>query len=186
MLSPRSRARSLPAGLVLGAALLAPLPALAESKIAVVDVQRAVMATEEGIRAQATLKKVFDKRQADLDAKQNELKRQQDDIEKQSRVVSREVLQKRMEDWQKRMLQLQNDFVEYNKELQKRQAELTQPIIRKIIETIARLAKKNGYEVVIDKQAAPYVRNDLEVTDQVIQLYNGGGNEGGEEKKPEK
>jgi outer membrane protein len=146
------------------------------------------MATEEGIRAQATLKKVFDKRQADLDAKQNELKKQQDDIEKQSRVVSREVLQKRMEDWQKRMLQLQNDFVEYNKELQKRQAELTQPIIRKVVETIARLAKKNGYEVVIDKQAAPYVRNDLEVTDQVIQLYNsgGGGDAPAEAPKPDK
>ena len=161
-------------------------PAAAETKIAIVDVQHAVMATEDGIRAQATLKKVFDKRQADLDAKQNELARARDDIEKQSRVLSREALQKRMEDWQARMVKLQTDFVEYNKELQKRQAELTAPIIRKMMETVARLAKKNGYEVVLDKQAAPYVRPDLDLTEQVIQLYNtGGGGGDAEEKKPD-
>jgi len=163
--------------------------AAAETRIAVVDVQHAVMATEDGIRAQATLKKVFDKRQADLDGKQNELARARDDIEKQSRVLSREALQKRMEDWQQRMVKLQTDFVENNKELQKRQAELTAPIIRKMMEAIARLAKKNGYEVVLDKQAAPYVRPDLDLTEQVIQLYNtgGGGSEpAGDEKKPDK
>jgi outer membrane protein len=155
-----------------------------ESKIAFVDVQRAVMATEDGMRAQATLKKLFDKRQADLDAKQSELTRARDDIEKQSRVVSREVLQKRMEDWQARMVRLQTDFVEYNKELQRKQGELTAPIIRKMMATIARLAKKNGYEAVLDKQATAYVRPDLELTEQVIQLYNTGGGSD-EEKKPD-
>jgi outer membrane protein len=56
-----------------------------------------------------------------------------------------------------------------------------------MMETIARLAKRNGYEVVLDKQAAPYVRPDLDLTEQVIQLYNsgGGGDAGGEEKKPD-
>jgi outer membrane protein len=158
-----------------------------ETKIAIVDVQHAVMATEDGIRAQATLKKLFDKRQADLDAKQNELGRARDDIEKQSRVVSREALQKRMEDWQQRMVRLQTDFVEYNKELQKKQGELTAPIIRKMMETVGRLAKKNGYALVLDKQAAPYVRQDLDLTEQVIQMYNGGGEPaGGDEKKPDK
>lgn len=185
------RARALALGIAVCSALAvtaSPRPAAsAESKIAIVDVQHAVMSTEDGIRAQATLKKVFDKRQADLDAKQAELARARDDIEKQSRVLSREALQKRMEDWQQRMVKLQTDFVEYNKELQKRQAELTAPIIRKMMETIARLAKKNGYEVVLDKQAAPYVRPDLDLTEQVIQMYNtgGGGEPAADEKKPD-
>jgi outer membrane protein len=187
MLSLRARALSFALCLSLSTGLFAAHAAAGESKIAIVDVQHAVMATEDGIRAQATLKKVFDKRQADLDAKQTELAKARDDIEKQSRVLSREALQKRMEDWQQRMIKLQTDFVEYNKELQKRQAELTAPIIRKMMETIARLAKRNGYEVVLDKQAAPYVRPDLDLTEQVIQLYNsgGGGDAGGEEKKPD-
>src|SRR3954468_11789351 len=120
--------RWMPFAFALGLCLTHEADARAESaKIAVVDVQRAVMATEDGIRAQATLKKLFDKRQQDLDAKQTELARARDDIEKQSRVVSREVLQKRMEDWQRRMVELQTVFVDYNKELQKKQGELTGP-----------------------------------------------------------
>lgn len=163
-------------------------PASAEAaKVAVVDVQRAVMQTEDGIRAQGTLKKLFDRRQQELDAKQVELAKAREDIERQARVLSREALQRRMEDWQKRMIDLQTNFVEYNKELQKRQGELTGPIIKKVFAVIARLAKKNGYELVVDKQAVPYVRPDLELTDQVVQLYNtGDAGDAPEEKKEEK
>jgi outer membrane protein len=157
-----------------------------ESKIAIVDVQRAVMATEDGIRAQATMKKRFDKRQQELDAKKTELARIHDDIDRQARVMSREAIQRRIEDWQQQMLKLQTVFVEYEKELQKMQADLTGPIIKKIMAVIARVAKKNGYELILDKSAAPYVRQDLDLTDQVIQLYNSGGGDegGGDEKKP--
>src|SRR5262249_6778743 len=144
--------------------------------------------TEDGARAQATLKKLFDKRQQELDGKQQELSRTREDIEKQSRVLSREALQKRMEDWQRRMVELQTVFVDYNKELQKKQNELTGPIIKKIMGVIGRLAKKNGYEVILDKQAAPYARPDLDLTDQVVQMYNSGdtgGDSGGSDEKKE-
>ncbi len=159
-----------------------------EARIGVVDVQHALMATEDGIRAQHTLKKDFDKRQQELDAKQNELSKARDDIEKQSRFLSREALQKRTEDWQRRMVELQTVFVDYNKTLQKKQGELIAPISQKIMAVIARLAKKRGYELILDKQAAPYARQDLDLTEQVIQMYNSGGDAAepaAEEKKPD-
>lgn len=162
--------------------------ARAEGKIGVVDVQQAVMQTEDGIRAQATLKKLFDKRQQELDARQTELGRAREDIEKQSRVLSRQALEKRMEDWQRRMVELQTKFVENNKELQEKQGQLTGPIIKKLVGVIARLAKKNGYDLIVDKQAVPYARPDLVLTDQIVQLYNGGDAEAAPEgeKKDEK
>ncbi len=167
--------------MIFGLAVLAPAgEAAAQMRIGVVDLQHAVMQTEDGIRAQATLKKLFDKRQQDLDAKQNELQRAREDIERQSRVLSREALQKRMEDWQRQMVELQTVFVDYNKELQKKQNELTAPVIKKMMAVVSRLAKKQGFELIIDKQAAPYARPDLDLTEQIIQLYNSGGEaEGG-------
>src|SRR5215468_7482748 len=130
--------------------------ARAEGKIGVCDVQGAVMATEDGIRAQATLKKLFDKRQQELDAKQQELGKAREDIERQSRVLSREAMAKRMEDWQRRMVELQTVFVDYNKELQKKQGELTAPIIKKMMAVIFFFKQKTAYEIILDKQAAPY------------------------------
>lgn len=166
-----------------------PGEARADTRVAVVDVQHAVMQTEDGIRAQAQLKKMFDKKQHDLDARQDELQRMKEDIEKQSRFLSRDAVQKRMEDWQKRMVELQTVFVENNKELQKTQSEKTAPILKKMMAILARIGKKNGYDVIIDRQAAPYVRSDLDLTDQVIQMYNSGdagdAPAAAEEKKPE-
>ena len=168
----------------------APDVASAEAKIAVVDVQQAVMQTEDGIRAQGTLKKLFDKRQKELDAKQEELQRAREDIERQARVLSREALARRMEDWQRRMVELQTSFVDYNKELQKKQGDLTGPILRKMMGIITRLAKKNGYELILDRSATPYARPDLDLTEQVVQMYNSGGEggdappEGGGDKPP--
>ena len=186
-MSPRRLASALASVALASAAVGLAAPAHADgAKVAVVDVQHAVMSTEDGIRAQATLKKLFDKRQQELDGKQAELGRAREDIEKQSRVLSREALQKRMEDWQRRMIELQTVFVDYNKELQKKQGELTAPVLKKMMGVIGRVAKKSGYELIIDRQAAPYARPDLDLTEQVVQMYNSGDagdSSGGDDKK---
>jgi outer membrane protein len=152
--------------------LFAASTAAAQTKIAVVDTQRAIMETEDGMRAQATLKKLFDSRQRELDKKQTDLQKEREDIEKQRGVLSATALQSRVEKWQRAMTEIQTVFVDYNKELQKKQNELTQPIFQKAMTIIRRMATTDGFDVVVDKQAVPYVRSDLDVTDRVIQQYN--------------
>jgi len=162
------------------AALALFLPARAQQaaapqmRVAVVDTQRAVMETEDGLRMQATLKKLFDSRQRELDKKQEDLQKEREDIDKQKDVLSKGALAKRFDKWQREMVQLQTVFVEYNKELQKKQNEITQPIFQKSMGIIRRLATQDGYDVVVDKQAVPYVRSDLDLTDRVITMYNQG------------
>ncbi len=153
--------------------LLSP-SALAETKVAVVDVQRAVASTEDGLRAQATLKKLFDSRQQELNKKQQDLQRQREDIDKQSKVLPAAALQKRVEEWQKQMIELQAVFVEYNKELEKKQKELTDPVFEKVMRIIKQLAQSESIDVVMDKATTAYVRGDLDLTDRCIQMYNSG------------
>jgi outer membrane protein len=150
--------------------------ASAQMRIAVVDTQRAVMETEDGLRAQATLKKLFDSRQKELDKKQKELQVEREALEKQKDTLAQAEMQKRIEKWQQAMNEVQSVFVEYNRELQKKQNELTQPIVQKTVAIIRRLATKDGFDAVIEKQAAPYFRSDLDLTDRVITAYNNGGN----------
>ena len=144
-------------------------------RVAVVDVQRAVAQTEEGLRAQATLKKIFDSKQQELNRKQTDLQKQREDIEKQAKVVSKDVLQKRLDDWQKQMMELQSTFVEYNKELEKKQKELTDPIVYRVQESIKRLANSENYDLIVDKVTVTFVRSDLDLTDRIIQMANSGG-----------
>ena len=178
----------LPRVLSLVIALLAvALPASAQTmRVGVVDTQRAVMETEDGLRMQATLKKLFDSRQRELDRKQEDLQKEKDDLDKQRDVLSKSAFAKRADKWQREMVQLQTVFVEYNKELQKKQGELTQPIFQKAMNVIRRVATQEGFDVVVDKQAVPYSRSDLDVTDRVITLYNQGGPAEDTTKAPEK
>jgi outer membrane protein len=149
--------------------------ASAQSKVAVVDVQRAVASTEDGLRAQATLKKLFDSRQQELNKKQTDLQRQREDIDKQAKVLPQASMQKRIEDWQKQMMDLQAVFLEYNKELEKKQKELTDPVFEKVLAIIKRIATSENIDLVLDKATVAYVRTDLDLTDKAIQAYNSAG-----------
>ena len=175
-----SRARSwplLPRLAALTVALLAlgaSTPAWAQMRVAVVDTQRAVMETEDGLRAQATLKKLFEKRQRELDQKQKDLQKEREEIEKNRAQLASDAMAKRVENWQREMAQVQAVFVEYNKELQQKQNELTNPIVQKTVGIIRRLATQEGYDLVLERQAATYFRSDLDLTDKVITLYNRG------------
>ncbi|MCC6645422.1 MAG: OmpH family outer membrane protein [Polyangiaceae bacterium] len=144
------------------------------TKLAVVDIQRAVMETEDGLRAQAQLKKYFDRRQAELNGRQEELLKKKDDLEKQSKLLSKEALARAMEDWQRQMAELQQVFQSYNGELGKKQNEITAPIFARVSGYLRKIAKKDGYDVILDRQAVPYVKAELDLTDLVISMYNSG------------
>ena len=148
--------------------------AAAQMKVAVIDIQRAVMQSEDGLRAQATLKKLFDSRQQELNKRQTDMQKQKEEIDKQSRVLSQQSLQKKVDDWQKQMVELQQTFVEYNKELEKKQKELTDPIFERVIGTVKRIAGTDGYDLIVDRATVAFSRSDLDLTDRVIQLSNGG------------
>ena len=167
------------AALLAVAAFLYSGVAAAQAKIAVVDVQRAVASTEDGLRAQANLKKLFDAKQQELNKKQADLQRQREEIDKQSKVMPKEAIAKRLDDWQKQMMELQGIFLEYNKELEREQKKLTEPVFEKMLGIIKRIATSENIDLVIDKVTVAYVRGDLDLTDRCIQMYNSGAGGGG-------
>jgi len=173
--------------LLAAAAFLAQIPhASAQTKIGVVDFQGALLQTEDGRRAQHTFKNLFDKRQQEIEAKQAELAHALEDIDKQARVLSREALARRREDWQRRGLELQAKYLAFQKELQEKQASLMKPIQEKLLDVVKRVAHKNGYDIIIDKTATTFAADGFDLTDQVVSLYNRGGDAGGSEPKDEK
>ncbi|AKT39883.1 OmpH family outer membrane protein [Chondromyces crocatus] len=173
----RGRTAALAVALGLGAAtLLAPESAAAQGKSAVIDVRRAMLETEEGLRVQATLRKIFDSRQVELDGKQRSLSEEQEKIEKEDRAgkTPKDQLARRRENLQRQAAEFQAVYVEAQREMQRKENELTTPILQKVLGVVRRLASQEGYEMIMEKSAVPYYRADLEITDRVIQMYNAG------------
>ncbi len=145
------------------------------TKVGAVDLQGALLQTSDGMSAQATMKRYMDRSQSDLDRRQKSLKSEEESLRRQMQFLSRAAFQKRYEHYQQRMVKAQTKYIEYNKRLQKKQAEFMQPMMKKMFGVVRRAATRRGFDIVIDRQAAPYVRADLDLTDLVVQMYNGGG-----------
>jgi outer membrane protein len=165
-------------GLLATATLLAAPALIADVRIAVVDSQRAVLESEDGLRVKAQLNKIFDEKQRELDLKQNELQKERQELEKQRTTMKPEVLQQRAEKWQAEAANVQQMFMEYNRELQRKQSEMMQPILNQTLAAVQRIAKAEGYTIVIERQAAAYVQSDLDITERVIRAHNEGGTSG--------
>ena len=145
------------------------------TKVGVIDLQGAILQTEDGMSASATMKNYMTKRQADLDRRQKNLQDEQNDLQKQSRVLSRRAIQRRTDHWQRRLVAVQTKFIEYNKQLQKKQTEFMAPMMQKMMQVIRLEASKRGFDVVVDRTVAHYARSDLDITQAVVNRYNSGG-----------
>lgn len=168
-----------------GLALLAAFSADARAdgmRIAVVNIQRAVMSTEEGLRAAATLKKLFESRQQELKKKETDIEKQGAELQKQEKVISKEAFAKKRDELQRQAVEYQAVAMEASKDLDKKQRELTDPIVEKMLGVVKRIASTESYDVVVDSSpgmagpwgAVAYARTDLDLTDKCIQMYNSG------------
>jgi outer membrane protein len=175
----RAAAVVLAAALAGGAMLLAEAPAAAQTappKIAVIDLRRAIAETEQGLRVQATLKKLFDSRQVELETRTRQLQGEKEALDKEVQAgrVPKEVLQKKYEKLIQQDSELQKVTLEAQREMQRKEQEMTGPILQGVLEAVKRIAAQEGFEMVLEKSAVPYFRGDLELTDRAIQMYNGG------------
>lgn len=148
-------------------------------KIGVVDLQRALNDTEDGRKAKATLKKLFDSRQKSLDKQQDDLRAMKETLEKQKDVLSKDVLGKKLQEYQKQLMQLQQTYVEFQRELAAKEGELTKGIIDQMQAIVRRIGQAEGYTMIVERNEAGviFTPSSYDLTDVVIQRYNSG--EGG-------
>ena len=147
----------------------------AESKIAVIDLARAIFETEDGLRAQADLKKFQGKLQGDLEARQREFEAKRNAYEKDKAKMPKDKLAQVEADLQQRILEMQSMQADAQREMQQQQSTKMLPIQQRVIGIVRRIAAQDGYDMVLEKSAVPYMRADLEITDRAIQMYNMGG-----------
>ncbi len=162
------------AGLVLVLTTLAPsVAAAAEMNLAVIDLQRAIADTEDGLRMRSQLQAMVDQSKIDFEEKRKALEAAKAEFQKlQKQGASQQVLQQKYVDLERMNYELQVAQQKSERELVKKENELTMPIYNALMGLVRQLASQNGYDMVLSRQAVPYFRKDLDITDRVIQMYN--------------
>jgi outer membrane protein len=144
----------------------------ATTQIAVVDMQKAIQSTVEGKKAKGELEGEFEKKKKELQKREADLKKMGEDIEKKKAVLSEEALGKKQAEFQEEMMKYREIMGKSQVEIQKKERDLTQPILEKMKKTIERVAKDKGYNMVIENNAAIlFAEKSNDITDDVVKAF---------------
>jgi outer membrane protein len=164
---------------LLAAFLLASLPVAAfaeDIKLGYVDLQRALNETDDGRKAKASLKKVFDQKQKELDEQQEDLKKSIEDLNKKRTLMPADKVREKETELQERMQKVQQTYLRHQQELQSKEQEATGKIFERMSRIIAKLAAQENLTMVFDKtqSAVLYAKPHLDLTNELIRRYNAG------------
>lgn len=164
-------------------ALVLSRPALAQdSKLGFVDLQRALYETEDGRKAKASLKKVFDTKQKELDEQQEDFKKAKEDLDKKRTLMNPEKVREKEMELQAKFEKVQQSYLRHQKDLQEEEGKVTQKIFERMRRIIDRIAQAENFAMIFDRTQAGiiFAKQHLDLTNELIRRYNGGeGAEGG-------
>jgi outer membrane protein len=148
--------------------------AWAELKVGVVDLQKAMELSEEGKKAKAVFQQKVEKIQQELKNKQDRLTALKDELERQSAMLSVTARADKEREYQDKLRDFKRMYEDYQEEMRREDAELSEKILRRLIEVIEGLGVKEGYDLILEKtqSAVLYRSNTIDLTDQLIKMFD--------------
>jgi len=154
------------------AVLLIPTALQAQVKIAIIDLDRALVQSARGQAAQQELVAYQATLQDAIEATQNQLLGVEQRIQTQQRVLSDEVLADLNLDRERLTRQLNRQIEDANLDMEAKQAELFSPVLNDLAGVVDEYVQAQGITLVLPPDAVVYAAAELDITDAVIALYN--------------
>ena len=145
-----------------------------EVKIGFVDMQRALNETEDGRKAKAQLKKVFDQKQKELDEQQEELKKAIEDLDKKRTLLPADKVREKETELQGRMQKVQQTYLRHQQDLSAKEQEATAKIFERMNRIIAKMATAENFSMIFDRAGVVFAKPHLDLTNELIRRYNSG------------
>ena len=146
-----------------------------EGKTGVINSQRVFADTNAGKKAKENLETFSKNRQVLIELDEKELRRMEEDFVKQASVLSPTAKREREEQFRRRMQEYQQKAADLNREVQEKQKEVLEGFRDKVEAVVAKVAKRLGLQIVVDKsKGGPtvYHEDSLDISGQVIEQFN--------------
>lgn len=142
------------------------------SKIGVVDLQKIMQTSNQMKDIQQKLEKEFKPRRDKLVATETNLKNDMEKFKRDSAILT--ATQKK--DLEKKIIMAQQQFErdgqQYQQELSSANNEAMEGLYAKVRAAISKIAKEDKYDIIVQKDAAPFSSASLDVTDKVVKAIN--------------
>jgi|GEM_PF-639474 len=143
-------------------------------KIGVVNLQKVLEKSEPGKKALEQLEGEYENMKAELDTRKQALDKMRSQIQQQSLALKQEAKSEKREKFNKKLQNFQSLYQRYQRKIRKKEQELKQPIIKKIVDIIDNFGKNNDFTIIMDKQNSGVVFNkkSLEITEKILSRLN--------------
>lgn len=164
--------------------IVAPVMALAlgcaafaqQGKIAVINIQGAIISTKDGQKAAAELNQKTAPKKKELEQKQNEINGLQDQLNKGTNTLSDAAKNDLYKSIEFKKKSLQREVEDAQADLEADQQRLLQQLGQKIMAVIEKYARDNSITMVVDVSSPQtpilYASPSIDITKEIIELYD--------------
>jgi len=143
-------------------------------KICVVNVQTAILQTNEGKAAKSKIEKEAEKDRQDILAKQNQLKKMEEDFQSQQSILSDSDKLAKQKEFQIKLQDYQKSQMSFEQKTRSKELAATQEIYQKITSIVKETRKKEECSMAFDSGAGVLLDADdvKDITSKIVEKYN--------------
>jgi len=156
----------------LAAALGAVGPALAQSSIGFVSLERILREAPAAQRAQKKLEQEFSQRGQELSRTAEQLKKMQENLEKNAVTMSESERQKREREFGDINRDFQRRQREFNEDLGHRRKEEFEGVLERANRAVRQIAEAEKLDVVLQNEQVVWASTRIDITDKVIKALD--------------
>ncbi len=164
-------------GLLAFALATASIPATAQTKIAVIDVEKLVAESPKGKAGRAEMEKLRTAKRGQLEAKKQEVLELRKRLDEGRLSLAADKLQEMQEELEAKAVSLKRLEDDSNRELQRKGERLMADIEKQILPVIQAVGKEQGYSLILNKYQSGllYADETVDITQQVIESMAASG-----------
>ena len=143
-------------------------------KIAYVDLDQILIASEEGKKAKTQFDKEVKVKEEELKKLEDALKKKAEEFEKKKTILNPEGQKQEEKNMQMEFMRLQQMRQKYFEEMKEREKQLLSPLVERVRKIIEHTAAAEKYSFVFEKKASfiIYADDKLDLTSMVVKKLN--------------
>ncbi len=146
--------------------------AVAEGKIAVIDIQAAILGSEQAKERIAELKKEYAPDQNVIKSLAQDIQKLQAKMEQDAAVMSESEKKKLAKDVEEKAVDYQFNIKKIQKSQNESQQELLAELSPKLEEAIQEIISEGTYAIILERRAAIFVAPEYDITKKVTEKLN--------------
>ncbi len=146
----------------------------AQDKIGFINMREVIQTSNAGKRAGEEMKRIADRKQAEITSMERELKNLKEELDKKSSVMTASARSEKESAYQKKLRSYQILVNDANEELQKKDQEIFQKLMPDILKVVRSIGEKEKYTLIVDvaTMPVPYFDKTKDITGKVVDEFN--------------